>query len=56
MRSMGWFFVMEIVVLRMLFWWGLDKIKAWLARQGTFIGQRTICRIICRYGLNQLDH
>ena len=45
--------VLEIIILRLLFWWGPDKIKAWLARQGTFIGQRTVYRIICKYGLNR---
>jgi len=34
--------VLEIIVLRLLFWWGPDKIKAWLARQGISIGQRTV--------------
>jgi len=27
-RKISWFVVMEIVILRLLFWWGPDKIKA----------------------------
>jgi len=45
--------VLEVIVLRLLFWWGPDKIKAWLARQGTVIGQRTVYGIIYKYGLNR---
>jgi putative transposase len=52
-RKISPFVVMEIIVLRLLFWWGPDKIKAWLGRQGTVIGQRTVYRIICKWGLNR---
>jgi len=52
-RKTSWFVVMEIIVLRLLFWWGPDKIKAWLERQGMHIGQRTVYRIICKWGLNR---
>ncbi|MGQ9515316.1 MAG: hypothetical protein ACUVTL_09785, partial [Thermoproteota archaeon] len=52
-RKISWFVAIEIVVLRLLFWRRSDKIKAWLSRQGTFIGQRTVCRIIYKWGLNR---
>jgi hypothetical protein len=37
-RRTSWFIVAEIILLRLLFWWGPDKIKAWLGRQGTVMG------------------
>jgi len=52
-KKTSFFVVLEVIVLRLLFWWGPDKIKAWLERQGTVIGQRTVYRIIKEYGLNR---
>jgi len=45
-RRTSLFLVMEIIVLRLLFWWGPDKIRGWLARQGTVIGHLLIGRNI----------
>jgi hypothetical protein len=47
------FIVLEIIHPKVAVLVGPDKIKARLARQNTFIGQRTVYRIICKYELNR---